>query len=145
MVRHVWFDTLQDYITCAICTHTRFAYKMYEYTRIYEQGPHILFHFASHAGDRANCRVVQTEPIFLLPCGRGCVTGDLVLQSFAGRSLFCWMRNIWSIWGPFIWSCRSTRGPSDHVCLLLVKLGQTLQLLISWFNLLNCFPPLLLR
>lgn len=47
--------------------------------------------------------------------------------------------------GPFIWTCRSTRGSSDHVCLLLVKLDQTLQLLISLFNSLNCFPPLLLR
>lgn len=98
------FDTLQDYITCAIFTHTRFACKMHEThdktCKKIRAEPHILFHFASRAGERANRWAVQTESIFLLPCGRGCVTGDLVLQSFGGRSLFSWMRNIWSIWGP---------------------------------------------
>lgn len=96
-------DTLQDYITCAICTNTRFACEIHKtHCKTCKQRraePHILSHFASRAGERANRWAVQTEPIFPFPFGRGCVTRDLLLQSFGAMSLFRWMQNIWSIWG----------------------------------------------
>lgn len=86
-------------------THTWGSHVKYmkRTTKLAEKYKHTPTYFStlSHVLEKERtagpCR---QSPFFSFPVVVGVWLGTWVLQSFGGRSLFCWIRNIWSIWGP---------------------------------------------